>query len=152
MPFPHPHPPGPPPPGAPGQIGLPGDVGAGMPGPGSPGSHPTQHMSPEYFKAQNDVGLLAVSGIFLICDILFFVLRFLARRRRGVASFGWDDIMLIPAFIINLGICVMGIGQSRSTVAIHAWLLTPVESCGKGRTRRSAYTCTHTTQPWPRWT
>lgn len=146
MPFPHPHgppPPGPPPPGAPAQIGSPANLGPGM-----PGNHPTQHMSPEYLREQNDVGLLAVSGIFLICDTLFFLLRLLARRRRSVASFGWDDIMLIPAFIINIGICVMGIGQSRYQVAIHARLLTQVHSRSKGWTRWSAYSCTDIPQSW----
>ncbi|KAI4280545.1 MAG: hypothetical protein L6R38_004369 [Xanthoria sp. 2 TBL-2021] len=52
--------------------------------------------------------LILVATVFIVLDLLFVTLRELARRRTK-ANYGWDDYLIIPALVMNLGLCTHGI-------------------------------------------
>lgn len=57
--------------------------------------------------------LVAVSAVFIILTTIVLSLRFYAKRfqERGFFS---DDALLLAAYIINCGMCALGISQSAS--------------------------------------
>ena len=55
--------------------------------------------------------LLIVSVVYIVLDSLFVFLRFVSRQLIRKSQLGWDDWLLIPAFVFNLGSCVLGIGE-----------------------------------------
>jgi len=73
-------------------------------------SESTSTYPPEYLEQYSGHRLLAVSIVFIILDILFVALRLYTRRTANGSKWGWDDNCLMPAIIMNLGMCSLGIG------------------------------------------
>ena len=73
-------------------------------------SEPASTYPPGYLQQYSGNRLLAVSIVFIILDILFVALRLYTRRTANNSKWGWDDNFLVPALIMNLGMCSLGIG------------------------------------------
>lgn len=56
-------------------------------------------------------GFVAVCVIFIVLDTFFGILRVVARLQVKSASLGWDDIILVPAYILAIASAATGIGQ-----------------------------------------
>lgn len=56
--------------------------------------------------------LINIAIAFIVLNTLFVGLRFVARLLVKKAELGWDDWLLIPAYILNIGLCAAGIGES----------------------------------------
>lgn len=83
---------------------------------------PPASYSPAYLAEYSGDRLIAVSISFMIAAFLFTTLRFLARRETS-SVLGWDDYLIPPALVANLGMCIHGIGesgQSESSRCTHA--------------------------------
>lgn len=78
--------------------------------------------SPEHVTNYSGGSVIAVAVLFTVLDLLFAILRELARYRTK-ATWGWDDYLIIPALTVNIGLCVHGIGMFR------LWKLT--EACAE---------------------
>lgn len=48
---------------------------------------------------------------FIVLNTFFFTLRFFARLLVKRTEIGLDDLFLIPAFIVNIGIDATGLGE-----------------------------------------
>ena len=59
------------------------------------------------------VGLVATCAVLIVIDTLFLVLRFFSRCFVKKAPIGWDDLLLFPAFIVNMGLCAVGLGMGH---------------------------------------
>ena len=55
--------------------------------------------------------LLVVSVLYIVLDTLFVFLRFVSRQFIRTSQLGWDDWLLVPAFIFNLGSCILGLSE-----------------------------------------
>ena len=65
---------------------------------------------PGFLEQYHGDRLLAVSISFIFLEFVFVALRFYTRRTTESSKWGWDDIILLPALIMNLGMCSLGIG------------------------------------------
>lgn len=63
---------------------------------------------PGYLAEYKGGQLIATSIVFIVLNIVFFVLRLYARKVRGVAA-DLDDWFLWPALVINLAVCLEAI-------------------------------------------
>lgn len=54
---------------------------------------------------------VAIAVIFLVLASVFLGLRFYAKRLMRSRS-GWDDLLLVGAYVCNAGLCVVIIGRS----------------------------------------
>lgn len=70
---------------------------------------PRGSPSPEYLREYSGGTLIAVAIVFIVLGLLFVGLRELARHRTK-AAWGWDDYLVVPALVVNIGLCVHGIG------------------------------------------
>ena len=70
--------------------------------------------SPEYLSEYSGDKVILVSAIFIALETIFVPLRFYARTLTTSAR-GWDDIIIPAAWLANIGMCILGIGQYRST-------------------------------------
>lgn len=66
--------------------------------------------SPEYLREYSGGTLIAVSVVFIVLDLFFVGLRELARHRTK-ATWGWDDYFILPALVVNIGLCIHGISM-----------------------------------------
>lgn len=85
------------------------------PAPLSPDSYPSGYLA-EYSGSR----LIAVSICFLILGISFVALRFFAQRKTS-SSFGWNDYLIPPALVANVGMCAHGIGKNVTEVFYEAY-------------------------------
>ncbi|MCJ1230808.1 hypothetical protein MMC12_007482 [Toensbergia leucococca] len=69
---------------------------------------PTSDYSLEYLAEYCGGRLIAVSVAFIVLEIFFVALRSFARLETSSPR-GWDDYLIGPALILNLGTCVVGI-------------------------------------------
>ena len=69
---------------------------------------------PGYLEEYSGNRLLGVSILFIILDTLAVSLRFYTRSMTEYSNWGWDDTVLIPALITNLGMCAHGIGKQHT--------------------------------------
>jgi len=67
-------------------------------------------LPPSYFTADRGHILKGVSIAFIVLEVLAFGLRAHARRIKRVA-FGWDDVIMIPALLCNLALCIISYGK-----------------------------------------
>lgn len=58
-------------------------------------------------------GLVVTCAVFIALNTIFLILRFISRLFVQEAPFGYDDILTIPAFFFNIGICAVGLGKSH---------------------------------------
>lgn len=94
----------------------------------SPNDYP-----PGYLEESIGPTLVAISALFIALDVVFVCLRFYSRRLIKT-PLGWDDILILPALILNLATCsltllsvhIAGVGQHLPAVlaANPATLLT----------------------------
>ena len=74
-------------------------------------STPSANSFPPGYLAENrGYQLTAVAIAFIAIEILLVALRFSARRMH-VSPMGWDDWLIIPALISNVGTCILGLSQ-----------------------------------------
>lgn len=65
---------------------------------------------PGYLEARTGNDIIAATTVILIITTLFLGLRFYARTLT-TASRSWDDFLLIPAYILFLGLTVICYGM-----------------------------------------
>lgn len=58
--------------------------------------------------------LVAVAITFIVLDTIFIVLRFISRTLIQKASVGLDDLLIVPAYAMNVGLCAIAIGMYSS--------------------------------------
>ena len=54
--------------------------------------------------------------VFIILNTLFVVLRFVSRNFVKRLEVGWDDILIIPSWLCNIGTCILGLRESSITL------------------------------------
>ncbi len=72
------------------------------------------HYSQAYLAEYIGYRVIAVAVTFIALETVFVVLRSVARRKIP-SPLGWDDYLIIPALVANIGICVHGISQLTMT-------------------------------------
>ncbi|KAK4167026.1 integral membrane protein [Cladorrhinum sp. PSN259] len=85
-----------------------------------------EQLSDEFIRENRGPTMIAICIAFAILTTIFVPLRFWARRTRA-ASFGFDDVLILAAYIVNLGLCALGIlmvkiggvGQHAVVLAIY---------------------------------
>lgn len=65
------------------------------------------HFPPGYLEADHSNQLLAANTVILAFATILLVLRLYARSLKNV-KWGWDDILLPPAWILLVGTSVTG--------------------------------------------
>lgn len=65
---------------------------------------PPNDYPPGYFEQNISATLVAISAVFIALDIIFVGLRFYSRRL-SKTPWGWDDTLMCPALVFNLGTC-----------------------------------------------
>lgn len=73
------------------------------------------HYSPAYLAEYIGNQVIGVAIAFMVLETVFVILRFVARRKT-LSPLGWDDYLIYPALVVNLGMCAHGIGQSTTTL------------------------------------
>lgn len=76
------------------------------------------HYSPAYLAEYIGYQVIGVAIAFMVLETVFVILRSLARRKT-LSPLGWDDYLIIPALVVNLGMCAHGISQSTTTLRRH---------------------------------
>lgn len=75
---------------------------------------PKGSYSPSHFRIDRSKVLLGVAVTFIALEVLVFGLRLLARKLQGT-RFEWDDALVFPALVSNLGLCIECICKSFLT-------------------------------------
>ena len=78
------------------------------PAPLSPDSYP-----PGYLAEYSGGRLIAVSICFMVLEISFVALRFYAQRKT-TSPYGWNDYLIPPALVANIGMCAHGISKNSN--------------------------------------
>ena len=78
---------------------------------------PTSDYSLEYLAEYCGGRLIAVSVAFIVLEIFFVALRSFARLETSSPR-GWDDYLIGPALILNLGTCVVGIRKYQKSTRL----------------------------------
>lgn len=80
------------------------------------GAPATAGYSAAYLNAYSGDKLIAFSVVFLVLVTLFGLLRVYVRRDKEIKK-GWDDYLLIPGWVANAGLCILGIsGYTESEI------------------------------------
>ena len=56
-------------------------------------------------------GLVITSIVFIILDTFFLALRSISRCLVKKVSVGYDDLLLWSAYVVNIGLCAVGLGE-----------------------------------------
>ena len=72
---------------------------------------------PGFLKEYQGDRLLATSIAFIIVDVLFVTLRIYSRRLAGTTR-SWDDYLIPPALVFNIGVCIVGICKNSSCASM----------------------------------
>ncbi|KAK4226275.1 integral membrane protein [Podospora fimiseda] len=83
-------------------------------------------FSEEYIRETRGPMMIGICIAFAVLTTIFVPLRFWARRIRA-ATFGFDDVLIIAAYIVNLACCALGIlmvkiggvGQHADVLAVY---------------------------------
>lgn len=67
-------------------------------------------VDPKYVKENRGDTLLAICGALIVVETLLVVLRYYARNLT-TSSFGWDDAIVPAAWLTNVGLAILCIGQ-----------------------------------------
>jgi hypothetical protein len=67
-------------------------------------------LSEEYLNEYSGNILVARSVSIIVLTTLFLALRFYAKRF-SAAKLGLDDGLLVAAYVVDLGMCALGIGE-----------------------------------------
>lgn len=70
----------------------------------------TSTLSAEYLAQNRGAELTGIGIAFAAATTVMLGLRFFAKRLQGGGVFA-DDIFLVAAYVINLGMCASGIGM-----------------------------------------
>ena len=81
-------------------------------------------MHDESVKCQNTV--VAVACLFVFLNILFVVLRIIARRIVKKTPWFWDDYTVFLGLLFNLAIQIVAIGEQSPTTTKHGQALSNV--------------------------
>ena len=65
---------------------------------------------PGYLEQNIGATLVAISAVFITLDIIFVGLRFCSRKLSN-APWGWDDTLMCPALVVNLGLCSLTLSK-----------------------------------------
>jgi len=79
---------------------------------------PTGPLAPSYFTDNRSHVLLATGTSFIVLELTAFGLRVFVRWLKRV-PFGWDDALMIPALIMNLGLCITALGRYSRPLISH---------------------------------
>lgn len=71
----------------------------------------TADVSPEFLAEDRSQVLVHISISFIALTTIVLAARFYARRFQGLAGFHADDAFVLAAYIVNLGMCAVGIGE-----------------------------------------
>lgn len=105
------------------------------------------HYSPAYLAEYIGYQATAVAIAFIVLETVFVVLRSVARRKIP-SPLGWDDYLIIPALVANLGMCAHGISQFTMTLRSPRYDANVFNSNGiPHRCRSPSACCYHTARP-----
>ncbi|KAF4632946.1 hypothetical protein G7Y89_g5178 [Cudoniella acicularis] len=91
---------------------------------------PSGPLPPNYLTESRAHILISVGVLFMVLDITAFGLRAISRRIKRV-SFGWDDVLIIPALIFNLVLDVLLMLMIPYGGVGHHTLVTALDDPGK---------------------
>lgn len=74
----------------------------------------SDNYPPGYLAEYSGDRLIAVSICFMILGTFFVALRFYAQRKT-TSSYGWNDYLIPPALVANIGICAHGISKNGNS-------------------------------------
>lgn len=80
---------------------------------------PSPALSSSYLNADIGGRLIGVSVAFLLLDTAFVALREIARRQTS-STYGWDDYLIAPSLVANVGLCIHGIGLAHQALLGYA--------------------------------
>ena len=81
-------------------------------------TQPPPELSQSYIEDYCGDKLMTVAIAFIVLDTIFVALRCYSRYLQK-ASIGWDDILILPAYLSCLGLCITAIReQSVAPLAI----------------------------------
>lgn len=72
-------------------------------------------LSPEYLAEDRGHVLVAIAVLFMVVDSLFVALRFYAQRLNKT-PIGLDDVLIPFAWLVQFGICILGIGTQAKSI------------------------------------
>lgn len=77
----------------------------------------TDDVSSEFLAEDRSQVLVEISIAFIILTTVVLAARFYARRFQGLGGFHADDAFVLAAYVVNLGMCAVGISESNSLQA-----------------------------------
>lgn len=69
-----------------------------------------RRLSAEQLEDYSGDKVVATSVVFAVLTTIFLGLRFCSKRLMRSRS-GWDDLLLVAAYVFNMGLCAIGIGK-----------------------------------------
>lgn len=74
-----------------------------------------EDASRAYLAEDRSQVLVAISISFFVITTAILAARFYARRFQGLEGFHADDAFVLAAYVVNLGMCAVGIGEFGAT-------------------------------------
>ena len=71
-----------------------------------------------YLDADDSAGLISAAIVIIVFNTVFLVLRFLSRWIKREATWGWDDILIPPAYVLNMALCSLGLGKQHLLILL----------------------------------
>lgn len=92
----------------------------------------TEIVTPAFLAEDRSQVLVDISIAFIVLTTVVLAARFYARRFQGLGGFHADDAFVLAAYVVNLGMCAVGISESRSLLRKSFFLLVPCTCIGRG--------------------
>lgn len=77
----------------------------------------TEDVSSEFLAEDRSQVLVDISIAFIVLTTVVLAARFYARRFQGLGGFHADDAFVLAAYVVNLGMCAVGISESNTLQA-----------------------------------
>lgn len=74
---------------------------------------------PEYIQQDASGHVVRVAVAFIVLELLLVALRFVSRSVSKTHS-GLDDVLIVPALVFCLGICILAISKPSNLVVLEA--------------------------------
>lgn len=68
-------------------------------------------------------GLVAACIIMMVLTTVFAALRFVSRISLKSVDLGWDDFLLVPAYMFAIGTAAAGLGEHESNLGEKAFIV-----------------------------
>ena len=75
-------------------------------------SNTPSDLTPQYLSEWDGRPVITTAIVFIVLNTIFVFFRFLSRYLQR-ATYGWDDVLMVPSWLLTIAISIVSIGESE---------------------------------------